>query len=123
MSQYSVASALVIIVKLGVLVSLLIVAGLLLVELLVIHINIGILVEVLDALRVGSPYEVGLHVVYLAFRVHQVLLLFPFNLNHPHYHAINHVNGFAFVFRSLLVLINRGVVNLGIILSVVSILL
>ena len=43
-------------------------------------------------LGISRAYEVGLHVIDSALRVHQVLLVFPFNLDHSHNNAVNHVN-------------------------------
>ena len=99
----SVAAALVIVVELRVFVCLLIVTRLL----LVINVNICVLVEVFDSLSVGSTDEVCLHVIYLAFRVHQVLLLLTLNLDHSHYHAVDHVHRFSLVLCRLLVLVHR----------------
>lgn len=49
-------------------------------------------VECFKALGIRCAYEVSLHVVDLACRIHKVLLLFIFNLNHTANYAIDHVN-------------------------------
>ena len=46
----------------------------------------------LETLSVGSSDEVGLHVIDAPLGVHQVLVVFTLNLDHPHDNAIDHVD-------------------------------
>lgn len=57
--------------------------------------------------------KVGLHVIDAALRIHQVLLVFAFNLNHTHNHPVYHVNGLTFLFVS-----RRGLLLLFFVLNV-----
>lgn len=50
-------------------------------------------VHFLESLGIGRAYEVGLHVIDPALGVHQVLLLLSLDLDHPHDHPIDHVDG------------------------------
>jgi len=53
-------------------------------------------VHLIDALCVGGADEVTVHVEDFArVRLHQVLVLFAFNLDHAHDHSINHVHALA----------------------------
>lgn len=121
----SVAATLVIVVELRVLVSLTAVSRLVLGALhlgLILHHHLLLLLlvvsEVLQALSVGRSNEVGLHIVNPALGVHQVLLVFALNLDHPHNDAINHVNGLLLlVVPQLLV---NGVVGVVLVLSEVG---
>jgi hypothetical protein len=69
--------------------------------------SIGFLLFDIESLRVCGPNEVALHVVDFVLRVHQVLLIFPFNLDCPHHHAIKRIHYrlvvifFALVFLNL----------------------
>ena len=51
-----------------------------------------------ESLSVCSANEVGLHIVDSPLRVHQVLIILTFNLNHPHNNSVNHIYWFAFFF-------------------------
>jgi len=51
--------------------------------------------HVFEALRISSANEISVHVVNVAFRVHQVLVLLAFNLNYAHYLIVDHVDGLA----------------------------
>ena len=51
-----------------------------------------------ESLSVCGTDEVGLHVVNSALRVHQVLVVLSFDLNHAHDNAIDHVDGLTFIF-------------------------
>jgi hypothetical protein len=44
------------------------------------------------ALGISRANEVCLHVINPALWIHQVLLVFTFDLNHPHHDTINHVH-------------------------------
>ena len=41
-----------------------------------------------------GSYEVALHVIYVAFGVHEVLLIFSFDLNPSHNHIVLDVHAF-----------------------------
>ena len=72
-----------------------------------------------EALRVRCPNEVGLHVVDSALGVHQVLIVFAFDLDHAHDDAVDHVDGFTFVIVALTLVIH-AVALLLVVLRVVS---
>lgn len=59
------------------------------------------------ALGISCANEVSLHVVNTTLRVHQILLIFAFDLNHTHNNTINHVNRLSFFFLVLLLLLFR----------------
>lgn len=46
---------------------------------------------------VGCPNEASLHIVDFSGWVHQVLVVFAFNLDDAHYNSVDHVDGFALV--------------------------
>jgi len=48
--------------------------------------------HLLEPLSVGSSDEVGLHVVDAPLWVHQVLVVFTLDLNHPHNDSVDHVD-------------------------------
>ena len=52
----------------------------------------------LQALSVCSADKVRLHIVYTTLRIHQVLIVLTFYLDHAHDHTVNHVDRFSFVF-------------------------
>jgi hypothetical protein len=85
--QSSISVLLLVLVKLGILVSfwLTILSS-------VRFTVLGVVLHFFKTLGISRAYEVGLHVIDSALRVHQVLLIFPFNLNHSHDNAVNHVN-------------------------------
>ena len=63
----------------------------------------------LKALSVCSADKVRLHIVYTALRIHQVLIVLTFYLDHAHDHAVDHVDRFTFVFlafTTLFVILN-----------------
>ena len=57
-----------------------------------------ILAHFLKALGVCSADKVRLHIIYTALRIHQVLIVLAFYLDHAHDHAVDHVDRFSFVF-------------------------
>ena len=57
-----------------------------------------ILAHFLKALSVCSADKVRLHIINTALRIHQVLIVLAFYLDHAHDHAVDHVDRFSFVF-------------------------
>ena len=51
-----------------------------------------------QSLCVCSADEVGLHVINATLWVHQVLVVFSFDLNHAHDHTVDHVDRLTLVF-------------------------
>ena len=51
-----------------------------------------ILAHFLKALGVCSADKVRLHIIYTALRIHQVLIVLAFYLDHAHDHAVDHVD-------------------------------
>lgn len=54
-----------------------------------------------EPLCVRRSNEVGLHIVNSPLRVHQVLVLLSFNLDHAHDHTVDHVDRLTFFIFSL----------------------
>ena len=57
-----------------------------------------LVVESFKALGIRCADEVRLHIVDLASRIHEILLLLVFNLNHAANYAVNHVHGLTLLF-------------------------
>ncbi len=62
----------------------------------------GLFFHLLQLLRVSSANKIALHVVNVAFGVHQVLLGFAFDLNPPHHDVVLHVNALLVILASFL---------------------
>lgn len=52
-------------------------------------------------LGVCCANEISLHIIDASLRIHQVLIFFSFNLDHPHNDSINHIHRLAFVVFAL----------------------
>ena len=55
--------------------------------------GLSVVLHFFKTLGISRAYEVCLHVVDSALRVHQVLLVLTFNLDHSHHNSVNHVDG------------------------------
>ena len=64
-----------------------------------------LILHFIKALRVGGADEVGLHVVNSTTWIHQVLIIFPLDLNNLHHDSIDHVDRLTFNFLTLAILI------------------
>ena len=71
----------------------------------VISLPFTFLAHFFEALSVGSADEVRLHVINAALRVHQVLIVLSFDLDHAHYNAVNHVHRLSLIVFSSLALL------------------
>ena len=67
--------------------------------------RLSVVLHFFKTLGISRAYEVCLHVVDSALRVHQVLLVLTFNLDHSHDYSVNHVDGFTLFFFLLTVYI------------------
>ena len=77
----------------------------------------------LKALSVCSADKVCLHIVYTALRIHQVLIVLTFYLNHAHDHAVDHVDRFTFVFlafTTFFVILNTLIVLFKVVLNALT---
>jgi hypothetical protein len=73
-------------------------------------ITIGlVLFHLLEFIGIRSADEVALHVVNVAVGVHEVLLVFSFDLNAAHHYVVLDVNAFFFFFVSLTVLLRLNI--------------
>ena len=54
-----------------------------------------------EPLCIGRSNKVGLHIVNSPLRIHQVLVLFSFNLDHAHDHTVDHVDRLTFFIFSV----------------------
>jgi hypothetical protein len=59
---------------------------------------VALCLHLFQALCVSSADEVCLHVIDASLRIHQVLLVFALDLDHPHNYAINHIHRLTFFF-------------------------
>ena len=62
---------------------------------------LAIWAHLFEALCVCCADKVGLHVVDAPLWVHQILIVFAFNLNHAHYYTVNHVDRLALFLLTL----------------------
>ena len=77
----------------------------------------------LKALSVCSADKVRLHIVYTALRIHQILIVLTFYLDHAHDHAVDHVDRFTFVFlafTTLFVVLNALIVLFKVVLNALT---
>ena len=77
----------------------------------------------LKTLSVCSADKVRLHIVYTALRIHQVLIVLTFYLDHAHDHAVDHVDRFTFVFlafTSFFVVLNALIVLFKVVLNALT---
>lgn len=65
-----------------------------------------VLFHLFELIGIRCADEVALHVVYVAFRVHQVLLVLSLDLDSSHHHVVLDVNAlFLFLVSSALLLV------------------
>ena len=77
----------------------------------------------LKALSVSSADKVRLHIIYTALRIHQVLIVLAFYLDHAHDHAVDHVDRFTFVFfafTTFFVVLNALIVLFKVVLNALT---
>ncbi len=74
---------------------------------LILHVYLAVaaVVRLQKSLGISCAYEVGLHVVDAAIRIHLVLLGLAFNLNHAHCDPINHLDRLSIIYTIELVVI------------------
>jgi len=72
-------------------------------------------------LSIGSADEVGLHVVDSSLRIHQVLIVFTFDLDHPHHDAVDHVDRLTFLVAFTHIIIVACITFYRLILKIISI--
>lgn len=63
-----------------------------------------IILHLFKLVCIGSANEVSLHVVDVTLRVHQILLVFPFDLDAAHHYVVLYVDAFFLFITALEVL-------------------
>ena len=79
-----------------------------------------------ETLRICGADKRRLHVVNAALWVHQVLVIFPLDLDHPHHYSVDHVDRLAFIivtFGIFLILLSSLDVLVHIVLDTLAILI
>lgn len=66
-----------------------------------------LVVDLFDLVGVGSAYELAFHVINVALGIHEVLVLFPFNLYGSQHLVVPHVHALFLVILSCVYLLIR----------------